>query len=120
MKIKRITAAVGVVAAGAVFTISTQGSAQAASTPPSSALKAPIQKIALTGETEGSHLAQTDWHPPAGYVLEDTFTMATNAYCRKKGDQGIAKGKWQRYVCHETMVKIADAWVTAQYLYVKK
>ncbi|MGW1788061.1 hypothetical protein ACWCO0_14400 [Streptomyces tubercidicus] len=46
--------------------------------------------------------------------------MTTNAYCRKKGDQGIAKGKWQRYVCHETMVKIADTWVTAQYLYVKK
>ncbi|UQA97526.1 hypothetical protein [Streptomyces halobius] len=60
------------------------------------------------------------WVPPAGYFLENKLVGWDEASCRKGGDKGKAQGKWRQYICHEEMVKVADVWVLAQALYVKK
>ncbi|MFE4023072.1 hypothetical protein ACFXPZ_37715 [Streptomyces sp. NPDC059101] len=110
---------VGIATVGAAFVVATQGIAQAAPTLQVTALKVPRQiAIAADGEV-ASRALRTDWNPPAGYVLERAF-MGDDASCRREGDRGVTEGTWRQYVCHGKMVKVADAWVLHQYLYVKK
>ncbi|KUL35614.1 hypothetical protein ADL22_26690 [Streptomyces sp. NRRL F-4489] len=119
MKNKKKCVTAGIATVGAAFIVATQGIAQAAPTPQVSTLKAPSQiAIAADGEA-ASRALQTDWNPPAGYVFERAF-MGDEASCRMEGDRGVTEGTWRQYVCHGKMVKVADAWVLHQYLYVKK
>ncbi|GGU64696.1 hypothetical protein GCM10010211_32210 [Streptomyces albospinus] len=119
MKMKKIIAAAGVVVAGAAVAISTQGIAQAATTPQVASLKTHVQTAVPASEAAAPRSPQADWTPPAGYTLERSF-MGDAASCRKIGDQGVTAGNWHQYVCHEELVQVTDLPMLVQYLYVKK
>ncbi|MEV5480709.1 MULTISPECIES: hypothetical protein [Streptomyces] len=119
MNVKKNIAAVGVAVAGVALALAAQGSAQAASAPQGPAVAESGRTAVLAGDAVTSRAPQGDWHPPAGYVLKNSF-IGSDADCRKEGDRGVAGGKWQHYVCHGRMVQIADGWMLFQDLYVKK
>ncbi|WP_424535827.1 hypothetical protein ACOZ38_38175 [Sphaerisporangium viridialbum] len=47
------------------------------------------------------------WTPPPGYDFEATFVGGATP-CERAGQAGVGGGRWNAYVCHETLRKLTD------------
>lgn len=101
MTAKKMTAITGLIL-GVMLAAVTQSGAQAF---PSGVAKTDTQRGAETVSGNA-----TDWQPPEGFTHEVTYAFWPEEDCRTKGEDGVSRGEWKKYICHMEYFRPADLW----------